>query len=102
MAGFFGLFGGKTKYIDGNDNQANDKDNQEAFFLNSDDAKTLGNMELMRKSPKTKKTFSQPGKTTNSVESTASSENQPKTTPNRSSVDPSMDLFRKMAREIKK
>lgn len=43
MAGFFGLFGGKNK--------------DEAYYLNEDDAKTLGNIDYMRTPNKSRRTF---------------------------------------------
>jgi hypothetical protein len=50
MAGFFGLFGKKTKYVDDPTPVGPDpKIDQEAFFLDSDSAKTLGDIEFMRK-----------------------------------------------------
>lgn len=46
MAGLFGLFGGKSK-----DGQS------EAFYLDSDQAQTMGDIEFMRKKQKISKTF---------------------------------------------
>ncbi|MDY7020449.1 MAG: hypothetical protein SWJ54_03680 [Cyanobacteriota bacterium] len=46
MAGLFGLFGGKSK--DGK---------SEAFYLDSDQAQTMGDVEFMRKKQRIKKTF---------------------------------------------
>lgn len=128
MAGFFGLFGGKTKYVDGNgnDSQADNGKSQEAFFLNPDDAKTLGNIDYMRKSYKIRRTFpktksnqvtefiqeissidkisGQPVQPTSSQVSEPKSEtpSQSQSTPVRRGADSSMDMFRNMAREIKK
>jgi len=125
MAGLFGLFGGKNK-----DNQANDN-KKGAFFLNPDEAKTMGNLEYMRESDKIRRTF--PKTRTNqvteivkevssmemSVQSNQSKgekkistpiteksetqvQPQAKSTPSRRTADSSMDLFRNMAKEIKK
>jgi hypothetical protein len=43
MAGFFGLFGGKNK--------------DESYYLDSDDAKTFGNINYMRTPNKSRRTF---------------------------------------------
>jgi len=43
MAGFFGLFGGKNK--------------DEAYYLDADDAKTLGDINYMRTPNKSRRTF---------------------------------------------
>lgn len=126
MAGFFGLFGGKTKYVDSNEIQTNGQENQDAFFLNPDEAKTLGNIEFMRKSHKIRRTFpktqgnqvtevikevssiNKTSQTNASVESQASqpteakTENPTQSTPRRRGSDSSMDLFRNMARDLKK
>lgn len=109
MAGFFGLFGNKTKYIDDknqeDDVQINEK--KEPFFLTSDESKTMGNIEFMR-SPVGKK------KKLTSTESNPISDSQveaPK--PNngnngnvsgssRRGSDPNLDIFRNMAKEIRK
>ena len=54
MAGFFGLFGGKKKYVNG---QTPVSETKEAFFLDSDEAKSLGDVEFMRKPITLKRTF---------------------------------------------
>jgi len=125
MAGLFGLFGGKNK-----DNQANDN-KKGAFFLKPDEAKTMGNLEYMRESDKIRRTF--PKTRTNQVteivkevssmemsiqsnqskgekkistpiteKSETQVQPQAKSTPSRRTTDSSMDLFRNMAKEIKK
>lgn len=43
MAGFFGLFGGRNK--------------DESYYLDADDAKTLGNINYMRTPNKSRRTF---------------------------------------------
>ncbi|GBF82562.1 hypothetical protein [Aphanothece sacrum] len=127
MAGLFGLFGGKTKYVDEPDtNTSQDSDNKEAFFLKPDDAKTLGNVEFMRKPNIIKHTFAKrPGgkhvetvKEISSMKATKVESNglkpmkpteskveaSPETSVNteRRSSDKTMDMFRQMARDIKK
>lgn len=122
---FFGLFGNKTKYVDEPDNENNTLDNKESFFLSSDDAKTFGNLEYMRKSLKIRRTFpkTKNGKGAEIIKEISSmqinkssgsmSSPTPKIEPQstaqntssnnkRRSVDTNMDIFRKMAREIKK
>lgn len=46
MAGLFGLFGGKKE-----------PENKESFFLDEDDAQSLGDIKFMRKPVKVKRTF---------------------------------------------
>jgi hypothetical protein len=124
MAGFFGLFGNKAKYIE----EVSEQDRQsapngEAFYLNTDEAKSFGNLDYMKK-PKTiertfPKTLRSPGgksiKQISSMEKAQLNGNEATTaastandaTPltqaqsERRSADSSMDMFRKMAREIK-
>lgn len=129
MAGLFGLFGGKDK--NGNNNQPQRAQrSREAFFLNPDDAKTLGNIEFMRKRNKIRRTFPKTQKNqstefiqevssmdkvkgsneiqtnvTNSQFSSngqAQTDNKNESQPKRRSNDSSMDLFRNMAKEMKK
>ncbi len=128
MAGLFGL--GKTKYVDEPDKPLSESgETKEAFFLNPDEAKTLGNVEFMRKAKTIKRTFP---KTRNSqgaqvVQQISSMEKKPLnsngvvspmqspsqaqgkientqsgTETERRKGDSSIDMFRKMAREIKK
>ncbi|OKH19626.1 hypothetical protein NIES593_20755 [Hydrococcus rivularis NIES-593] len=128
MAGFFGLFGNKAKYVDeisATDRQSTQK--SEAFFLDSDDAKSLGNVEFMRKAKVIKRTFpktlsSQGGESIEQISSlekakmmgngsapvapssngTTPATQATQAQPERRSSDSSMDMFRKMARELKK
>jgi hypothetical protein len=128
MAGFFGLFGGKTKYVDEPTPVAEEPDKkEEAFFLEPDQAKTLGNIDYMRQPNKIRHTFpktlrseggaaawevsSMEKKRVAETDSSASAtpEVKPQTpspsTPasaERRTADSSMDMFRKMAKEIKK
>lgn len=126
MAGLFGLFGKKTKYVDEPDtNVSQDSDNKEAFFLQPDEAKTLGNIEFMRKPNIIKRTFAKrPGgkqvetvkeissmKATNvesgvtpmqSTESKVEASPETSAKDDRRSSDNSMDMFRQMARDMKK
>lgn len=120
MAGLFGLFGGKNK------NNAKGKNNTESFFLEPDQAKTLGNLEYMRSSDKIRRTFPKTRsnqvteivKEVSSLESSAQSnqvntpstpvqsqsetQSQPESKPARRGNDSSLDLFRQMAKDIKK
>jgi hypothetical protein len=128
MAGFFGLFGNKAKYVDeiaAADGQSTQKG--EAFFLDSDDAKSFGNVEFMRKAKVIKRTFpktltSQGGESIQQISSiekakmmgngsapvAPTANGKTPTTqatqaqPERRSSDSSMDMFRQMARELKK
>lgn len=126
MAGFFGLFGGKTKYVDeGNDFSGESSENGESFYLSNDEAKTLGNIEFMRKPNTIKHTFPKTAsgkgkKTVKSISSLeASSVNEgglPKVSDSeptgsqapaaakteRRSSDGNLDMFRQMARDLKK
>jgi hypothetical protein len=128
MAGFFGLFGGKTKYVDEPTPVAEESEKKdEAFFLEPDQAKTLGNIDYMRQPNTIEHTFpktrSSEGKAVtwqiSSMEKKRVAENAaaPSVTPEvkpqtpsqttptseqRRTADSSMDMFRKMAREIKK
>ena len=134
MAGFFGLFGRKTKYVDETDteNTASASDQKEDFFLSSDDSKTLGDIDYMRKSKTVKRTFaksvsggggeliqevsalgkvkkgsnqaSQPVSKTSSApaaESTSTSQTSEEVKQRRRSDD-SMDMFRNMAKDLRK
>lgn len=122
MAGLFGLFGGKKK-------EENNSD--KGYFLNNDDAKTFGNIDYMRETKKVIHTFPKTitGKGTKieqevsasaktvtknnqviksvvkSVESSAVTQTQSKTqeiVEKRRSSDNSLDMFRKMAKDLKK
>lgn len=93
MAGFFGLFGSKTKYVDESTQDNEPSQNGEGFFLGKDDASSMGNPEYIRKSMAKKKA---PGNDSKSSPTTTSSESS------RRPVDTNMDIFRKMARDIKK
>jgi hypothetical protein len=126
MAGFFGLFAGKPKYIE----EVSEADRQRptqkggAFFLDADDAKSFGNAEYMRKPITIKRTFpktlaGEGLKVIRQISSTeitklndsgiapASSATSSTTNGNQAPVarraaDSSMDTFLKMAREMKK
>ena len=150
MAGFFGLFGKKTKYVDEPQQNISSAQSSEDFYLSSDDAKTLGDIEYMRTPKAVRRTFPKTKNKKNSellisvsatgkqsvkgdrvsnnapasipqfktvestpqsqpVESTPQSQpvesskapETPKFTPKRT-PDNSMDMFRNMARQIKK
>ncbi|WP_413160351.1 hypothetical protein ACL6C3_17860 [Capilliphycus salinus ALCB114379] len=119
MAGLFGLFGKKS----------NDNGSEGAFYLDSDDAKTFGDIEYMRKQQQVKKTFPkiagiQPTKVSDSVtkaamemskpasngssatsfssSSSSSSFSTPTPKTERRRPDTNLDEFRKMARDMKK
>jgi hypothetical protein len=96
MAGFFGLFGSKTKYIDDPTPDKEATQQGEAFYLSDDDAKSMGNMELMRK-PIAKKRASE-----NTVPPSTPSVSPKAETNGQRSVDSNMDVFRKMAKDLKK
>ncbi|MEA5508488.1 hypothetical protein VB715_01800 [Crocosphaera sp. UHCC 0190] len=126
MAGFFGLFSGrKAKYVDETDTGIPEPENKEAFFLSDDDAKTLGNVEFMRKPNTIKRTFpKRPGgkggeivqevssmkKKTSEDNGVAMNTNGASSSPQpteaakeeRRQGDNSMDMFRQMARNINK
>ncbi len=122
MAGFFGLFGGKTKYVD-EPAEIIEPQSKEAFYLEPDDAKTLGNIEFMRKPNTIKRSFpttlngkgAKIVKKVSSIEALKVNENAviaPKavSTDNNSNSNSSssrrassdIDMFLKMARDIKK
>ncbi len=146
MAGFFGLFNSKTKYVDEAETNEGSAAPSEDFFLSPDEAKSLGDLDYMRKPITIRRTFPKTlsNKTTerirqiSSLEETKVSGNQvvqqaqqsisqPKTTQptqpaaattakpevaqptqpaaastERRSPDSNMDMFRNMARELKK
>lgn len=90
MAGFFGLFRNKTKYVD-EPTDVNDKTPKgDAFYLSDDDAKSLGKSTMKKKETKP------------SVSDSKSSFTKPSSVNSNRSVDSNMDVFRKMAKEIKK
>lgn len=128
MAGFFGLFGSKTKYVD-EEGLYDTQNSSKSFYLNSDDAKTLGNIDYMRTAKKIRHTFpkTSSNKNTEAIIDVSSIQNngtsseqvisQPATkvepsiqatetkipsSEKRRSADRSLDIFRNMAREIKK
>lgn len=121
MAGFFGLFSGrKAKFVDEPDNTPAQPKKKEAFFLDNDSAKTFGNTEFMRKPLTIRRTFAGGGELVqeissmekkkvgnNNIASNKSKENTTSqgTTPantERRKADSSMDMFRNMARDMKK
>ncbi|MBR8830072.1 MAG: hypothetical protein N5P05_003269 [Chroococcopsis gigantea SAG 12.99] len=122
MAGFFGLFGGKTKYVD-EPSEPIQPQNKEAYYLQPDDAKTYGNIDFMRKPNTIKRSFPNTikGKGAKLIKSVSSMEvmkvnnneliapksvaKDSSTASNNSSkrrASSDMDNFLKMAREIKK
>lgn len=128
MAGLFGIFRGKkTKYVDEPDPVSPEPEKKEAFFLEPDLAKSLGDAEYMRTpittrrtfpttlkgkgsaiiqevSSMTKKQFTEgqfPTKTTSATASVEKSPTEPVKNERRDE-DNSLDMFRKMAKEIKK
>jgi hypothetical protein len=91
MAKFFGLFG-KAKNVDEiTEDDRNPIEKAKAFFLESEDARSLGkNKSTPKTEANTQKIESKPNPQTSPV------------TPKRTSTDSSMDTFRKMARDLKK
>lgn len=116
MAGFFGLFGGRTKYVGEEDPVTETK---EAFFLEPDAAKSLGDVEFMRKPITIKRSFPKTlkGKGTEVVQQVSALEKievkgqgapvQPQSTkppeppePQRRTAANDLDPFRQMAKDI--
>lgn len=122
MAGLFGLFGG-------NKNQEPSQSQDSAFFLDADSAKTLGDIDYMRSSKVVKRTFPKTagnkgefeqvesisamgkvkldemavnGSAAPSTPATPSTPNVNEATSQRRKTDTSMDMFRNMAKDIKK
>lgn len=97
VAGFFGLFGKRTKYLDdaGNDIASLDsQDNLDDFFLSDDEAKSLGSREEMP-------SFN--ADIPSQSESTTQTDSTPVSTSNESPrADSDMDLWRNMARKLKR
>ncbi|WP_228015069.1 hypothetical protein [Synechocystis salina] len=61
MAGLFGLFGKKARYVEDTETPPSAQpEKKEAFFLETDDAKSLGNAEYMRTPIKIKRSFPKP------------------------------------------
>lgn len=121
MAGFFGLFGNKTRYIDEPDQGDNQPEaKKEPFYLSSDESKSFGDIDYMRKSFNIKKTFpkTKSSQSTNvASQSTYTQKPKPpqeneyeslgkeiKKEPNssRRTSDPNLDMFRNMAKQMKK
>ncbi|MCW6034999.1 hypothetical protein K4A83_01750 [Spirulina subsalsa FACHB-351] len=124
MAGLFGLFGGKKNQ----DSEAGSAEQSGAFFLDADSAKTLGNTEFMRRRNTIKRTFpgvrgqkgfavvkevssseevdlssGTPKVVTSADNSTpAASEPNSSVTPTRRASDNKMDMFRQMAKDMKR
>lgn len=125
MAGLFGLFGGRTKYVDEKDTAEPSPEKKDAFFLEPDAAKSLGNSEFMRKPVTIKRSFPKtvngsggevvqqvsslekvrlqengqpaaPVKPTTTVENTAPVDNE------RRRQDSNLDMFRQMAKDLNK
>ncbi len=119
MAGFFGLFGKKKNTV------------EDSYFLSPDDAKTFGDIDYMRKSKTVRRTFPkvQGGsgaelikevssekmaeknpneipayKSSSFASSNSEGESDSSFTPSQQKrkIDTSMDMFRKMAKQIKK
>jgi hypothetical protein len=133
MAGLFGFFGKKQDAT-----EQETETPKEAYFLDADDAKTLGNIEYMRTPKTVKRTFPKTagnggefeqvkvisamdemnGSSTNGSSMNSSSSFKPETNgsmpveqpaspsseevSDRRRTDTSMDMFRSMARDMKK
>ncbi len=116
MAGLFGLFGKKSENVESG-----------TFYLDSDDAKTFGNVEFMRKQQQVKKSFpkmsgGKPFTVSDSMTKAAmdmsksdsngsastpsfkssSSFSAPTPSTERRRPDMNLDEFRKMAKDMKK
>ncbi|WP_107667177.1 hypothetical protein [Cyanothece sp. BG0011] len=121
MAGFFGLFSGrKAKFVDEPDNTPTQPKKKEAFFLDNDSAKTLGDTEFMRKPITIRRTFAKGGElvqdissmekkkagsngtASNKANQTSASQGTASANTERRKADSSMDMFRNMARDMKK
>jgi hypothetical protein len=122
MAGLFGLFGKKNN-AEAQPSASNGA-KQGAYFLDADEAKTMGNIEYMRskkvikhKFPKTAgndgefeveyEVSSSDMKSGNGLSASTKSTAAPSATPSkktteRRTTDSSMDMFRNMARDIRK
>lgn len=102
------LFSRKTKYVDEPDTAATPPQSQE-YFLDSDEAQGLGNLDYMRTAKAVKKTFpkgmgSAP-EAVSSLETTSMKSTTPAPAPTAkptSQSDNSLDRFRQMAREVKR
>ena len=121
MAGFFGLFSGrKAKFVDEPDTTPVQPQRKEAFFLDNDAAKTLGDTEFMRKPITIKRTFAKGGELVQEISSmekrkasnngvspskgkeSTTSQTTSSASAERRQSDSSMDMFRDMARTMKK
>ncbi len=125
MAGLFGIFGKRTKYVEEQDPITPDTEKKEAFFLEPDSAKSFGNAEFMRKPVTTRRTFPKTLKggggelvqQVSSLEKVKIQENGLPAVPTQKKVaeqapapvnnerrrsDSSLDMFRKMAKDINK
>ncbi len=126
MAGLFGIFGGKTKYVDEADPVSPPSpQKKDAFFLEPDEAQSLGNVEFMRKPITIKRTFPKTASsnggalvqevssmekkkvgampTVEAISSQSSSQSVVESVnSDRRSSDDSLDRFRQMAKDLKK
>ena len=128
MTGFFkGLFGSKSKSED-TTVRSSQSDSSGSYYLDSDSAKSLGNLDYMRSVKTIRRTFpkvegdkkeevekikkvssmsqsegngiASPSDSTNSP--TPTNSNNPQITTERRKNDTSMDIFRTMAKDIKR
>lgn len=127
MAGLFGIFGGKTKFVDEPDPVTPDAEKKEAFFLEPDLAKSLGDAEFMRTPITTRRTFPKTlgskgaaiVQEVSSLSKKQTKEGEISSNPSKNTVslpesptepvknerrtgDDSLDMFRKMAKDLKK
>ncbi len=130
MTGFIrGLFGGNKDKAAKQTNEPKRQRSSDAFFLDPDDAKTLGDAEFMRRPFEIERSFpkvrdnpgfsikkrvtstteiiddgTQPeGPSTSANNGAAPTQPDSSSTPSRrSNTDTSMDMFRKMAKQIKR
>ena len=101
MAGFFGLFNSKTKYVDEPDTD-DASNSSEEFFLEPDEAKSLGNIDYKSKSSVGRSQVSEEQTDLSPTVKKEDSSQTDSTITERRRPDDSMDIFRNMAREIKK
>lgn len=125
MAGLFGIFGGKTKYVDEADPVSPPPEKKDAFFLEPDEAQSLGNVEFMRTPITIKRTFPKTAssnggalvqevsamekKKVGGMPTVEAVSSQPLSNSiveavnsDRRSSDDSLDRFRQMAKDLKK
>lgn len=127
MAGLFGFFGKKNNDQNGQKGQNDQNGDASAFFLDPDQARTFGDIDYMRSTKSVRRSFPktvgnggkfEQTRTTSSLEgksslgstlgqtetngSASAAQNSSQGSDRRRGNDSSMDLFRNMARDMKK